>query len=279
MNKQLWIAPKAVKDLNEWKKDAASGNYRAFVTVRKVNKMGRRHLIMCPYQKRLVHLLSDGELRTYYCSLLHKGMNEVLEQFALDIDETMAIARQMKVIHPRDHKTNEAKVMSTDFVVTYKHANLGRTIAYTFKYWDQIYCYDESGRVKKKNTRTWQKFEIEQRYWAARNIDYRVVTEKDSTKELAWNLQYCQDSLNLIVEPVLLSKFVATFKKSWCADCSLTLEHLCELSARALNIAPQNALDIFKYCVLHEDLMLTNDFFIRSFRRLDLIIPEAQEAQ
>ncbi|AMN14033.1 MAG TPA: hypothetical protein DD453_04460 [Alteromonas macleodii] len=79
---KILSTPKTVKRFNQWKKDIANiDNYRAFLTVRQVNKVGRRHWLFCKRQRREVHLLSDAELYTYHKLLWRPGTIRVMEQF------------------------------------------------------------------------------------------------------------------------------------------------------------------------------------------------------
>ena len=63
--------PKTVEKYKQWTDDIANGTYRSYLTVRDVNKIGRRHWMFCDKQNREVHLLSDGE-RRMYMELLYK---------------------------------------------------------------------------------------------------------------------------------------------------------------------------------------------------------------
>ncbi len=146
MHKTVVVQSREIVDsLNDWKKNIlAKGKHIPYLTVRDVNKVGRRHWIYCPRQKRDVHLLSDGEFRAYKILLWQPNVISVEEQYALDIDETLDIAVGANMIHPRDWKTNIAHVMSTDFVVTQRLSNNSiQRIAYTFKYWNQLYARND----------------------------------------------------------------------------------------------------------------------------------------
>lgn len=271
MAMHTWVPDTTIEKLNKWKKDINHGEYRAFLTVRDVNKVGRRHWVFCPHQGREVHLLSDGESRCYKGLLWEEGRIGVFEQYALDIDETLDIADEMDIIHPANHKTKEAYVMSTDFILKY-HKN-GKIIsdAYTFKYHNQIYKVDNDGIRKPINPRTWQKFDIERHYWAARGVGYSIVTERDYTKEQFWNLRFCESSANLIVEPAVLADFVTMFHEHWLSKCNRSLNELCELTASSFHISFQVSMAYFKYAVLRGRIQLAPGFCVREFRRIALL--------
>jgi len=270
MAKRRCVSDRSIEKLNRWKKDINHIGYRPFLTVRDVNKIGRRHWIFCPHQDREVELLSDGESYSYIGLLWIEGRISVFEQYALDIDETLDIAVEMGVVHPGNYKTNEAYIMTTDFVLKLRSDGRIKSVAYTFKYNNQIYKVDTDGVKRRINPRTWEKFEIERRYWAARGIEYRVVTELDFTKEQAWNLRFCESSANLAVEPVMLANFVSAFYRHWQSKCNRSLNELCDLTALSCNISASLSMAYFKYAVLYGVIKLAPSFCVREFRRIDI---------
>jgi hypothetical protein len=284
---ELYVPAKTVKKYNEWIRDIRQNMYRPYLTVRQVNKVGRRHWIFCQKQRREVHLLSDGELRMYKILLWLLGCIKVMEQFALDIDETLDIAVAANLIHPRNWQTSEAYVMTTDFVVQrYDVANPSNiiTTAYTFKYFGQIYEVDEAGtlvdswneenlsenNVVRKNLRTWQKFAIEKEYWRRRGVEYRVVTERDATKEEFWNIVFCESSQKLTFKQNEVSEFIMLFVKIWQENFNKTLSFIIKLVAVQMGANEAHTLSVFKYSVLHHILPLKHSCCLQMFRPLEL---------
>jgi hypothetical protein len=284
---ELYVPAKTVKKYNEWIRDIRQNMYRPYLTVRQVNKVGRRHWMFCQKQRREVHLLSDGELRMYKILLWLLGCIKVMEQFALDIDETLDIAVAANLIHPRNWQTSEAYVMTTDFVVQrYDVANPSNiiTTAYTFKYFGQIYEVDEAGtlvdswneenlsenNVVRKNLRTWQKFAIEKEYWRRRGVEYRVVTERDATKEEFWNIVFCESSQKLTFKQNEVSEFIMLFVKIWQENFNKTLSFIIKLVAVQMGANEAHTLSVFKYSVLHHILPLKHSCCLQMFRPLEL---------
>lgn len=274
MVKQPIISEKSVLSLNQWKKDIAEAQHHlAYVTVRDVNKVGRRHWMYCPKQKREVHALSDGELGAYKVLVWQPDTISVDEQYPLDIDETLDIAIGMNVVHPRDWKTNTAHVMTTDFVVKTRLSDgTYKRIAYTFKYWEQIYKVDGHGDVVKINRRTWQKFAIERAYWLRREVEYRVVTERDTTKARVWNINYFELAYDTRASSQELTEFGEAFIVSWQSNPRAELqEHLIRVSKR-LGLTFQRSQALFQYCGLHHLLPIVTTRHIRLFRSVELAL-------
>jgi hypothetical protein len=272
MIKQPIISNEIILDLNHWKRQIAKTQlYLPFLTVRDVNKVGRRHWIYCPRQAREVHLLSDGELGAYKILLWQPSTISVEEQYALDIDETLDIAICENIVHPRDWKKNLAHIMSTDFVVKIRLANGAyKLIAYTFKYWNQLYRLDENDNVVKINPRTWQKFNIERIYWKRRGVEYRVITERDTTKPRVWNINYFELAYDLTVARNELVEFGEAFIESWAKSPREELQvHLSGIS-KHLSVTFQRSQSLFQYAGLHHILPINTARHIRLFRPVEL---------
>ncbi|MEO2278844.1 TnsA endonuclease N-terminal domain-containing protein [Pseudoalteromonas pernae] len=269
-NSDLIVPPKVVQKLNKWKKDI-SFQYEPYLTVRDVNKIGRRHWIFCSRQQREVHLLSDGERRAYDILLAMKGMISVMEQYALDLDDTLEIADSLGFIHPRNYKTREVVVMTTDFVVDRVINGVKQRQAYTFKYANQLFEDANKEEQKPAAWRTWQKFEIERLYWESREVEYRIITEKHATKELSWNIQFCEPCRGLTVPDELLSAFIEAIYATWLAAPTQQLQVLCASVAQTIDVEPKVAMKLFKFAVYHGYLPIAHDAHLRIFRPVTLL--------
>jgi hypothetical protein len=105
---------------------------------------------------------------------------DIREQFPLlPIDETILIAKELGIEHPKDPKTKELIVMTTDFLVTSKRNNNTVDFARTIKSYDDL-----------MDSRIIEKFEIERRYWEKRGIDWAIVSEQEINKTVAKNISY-----------------------------------------------------------------------------------------
>ncbi|MDO6568609.1 TnsA endonuclease N-terminal domain-containing protein [Alteromonas sp. 1_MG-2023] len=271
--------PKTVKKYKQWTDDIANGTYRSYLTVRDVNKVGRRHWMFCDKQNREVHLLSDGERRMYMELLYKPSTVAVFEQYALDLDETLDIAIELNIMHPRNWKTYEAYVMSTDFLVESLSAddNTTQLTAYTFKYWDQIYKLSWLDEVEYKSMRTWQKFAIEREFWRRRGIEYRVVTERDATKVHYHNKLFSESAKDLKVSNETLTAFLACFCESWQRAPWCPLQALIAQVSHTLSMSVGDARQLFKFSLLYGFLPVYEEcetHMVRWFRPVHLMQDE-----
>ncbi|MGH9850590.1 MAG: TnsA endonuclease N-terminal domain-containing protein [Blastocatellia bacterium] len=104
---------------------------------------------------------------------------DIREQFPLDLDETCAIAADLGLRHPTDPRTREPVVMTTDFVNTVRRPVGTIEQARTLKYAKEL-----------GNPRVMEKFEIERVYWAAREVDWGIVTEVDIDSTVVENIKW-----------------------------------------------------------------------------------------
>lgn len=248
----LKVDSKTIRKIKAWNKVIEkSGQYFPFVRVKDVRSPGRRYEHYCPKQKRIVHLLSDGEFRTYIKLIWSPTVIKVNEQVPLDLNETMRIATEQNVVHPRDYKKNHAHVMTTDLVVTELDIATGelKDTAYSFKYYKSIHKIVDGKQTKHKK-RTWQKLDIEKRYWESRNIEYKILTETFATKTEIHNIHLCLSEYHKSVDKALLISLTEQFISIWSERPKLSLENILSEIASDLCISSAEAFTIFKKATL-----------------------------
>jgi hypothetical protein len=135
---------------------------------------------------RVHHLLSLLELRCFYVLDWAPHIMDIREQYPLDLAETLAIAAACGIRHPIDNVTKHPIVFTTDFLVTVNHDGMPTDLAFTVKYENDL-C----------GKRTLEKLEIERRYWKRRHIDWKIITEKVVSKDLARNVEWLHQYLRL----------------------------------------------------------------------------------
>lgn len=136
--------------------------------------------------ERIHHFMSQLEWLFFYILEWSPQVLDIREQFPLDLEETLAIAKSLGIRHPTDPRTKEPIVMTTDFVITVGNMTHSVLVARTIKY-----------RNKLASRRVMQKFEIERGYWTNRNVDWGIVTEQDISREFATNVQWIHSHRDL----------------------------------------------------------------------------------
>src|SRR5699024_4676442 len=75
-------------------------------------------------------------------------------------------------------------VLTTNFLLTVKKNNERKLFARSVQ------------NISELNRKlTWEKLEIERRYWLAKNVDWKVITNKELPKKRATNIEWVRESL------------------------------------------------------------------------------------
>lgn len=181
MSKQRTVFTQKV--LERWLKEGrGSGSgafYKPWITIHDFASTGRCHRIANCHHGRLHHLMSDLEEIVFYLFSWSESVIDIREQFPLlPLDETLAIAEEIGLRHQVDTRSNYPIVATTDFLLKISDKHGEKYLARTVKPAEQL-----------KDKRILEKFEIERRYWAARNIDWGVITDENLPSQLYRNIK------------------------------------------------------------------------------------------
>lgn len=145
-------------------------------------KNGREHLFLSEWEYFYFLLLDWSDL-----------VSDIREQFPLldsslnNIEETVEVAKELNVEHPIEPKTNELKVITTDFLVKFHDET---QVAVSFKPFRQI------------TAREVEKMEIERIYWERRGVLWELITDKDVPVAYAKNIDYVHSVHDLTVHHI-----------------------------------------------------------------------------
>lgn len=128
---------------------------------------------------RIVHLLSGLEKK--YRLILDWTLTIVgaQEQKDLPLEETVLIAQELGIEHPRDRVTGCLVPLSTDMVVTVRVGDRDVQFARTVKYVKDL-----------SDLRVIEKFDIEREYYRRRGINWGIVTERNIPEILVRNIRW-----------------------------------------------------------------------------------------
>jgi len=169
--------------LENWIKEGRGSNsgafYKPWLTIHDFPSAGRCHRIANWQHRRLHHLMSDLEEIVFYLFSWSESVMDIREQFPLlPLDETLAIAKETGIEHQVDIRSGYPLVATTDFLLKVSGKHGEKYLARTVKPAEQL-----------KDKRILEKFEIERRYWAARNIDWGVITDENLPLQLFRNIK------------------------------------------------------------------------------------------
>lgn len=230
------------KRSKEHRGEGRGADYNPYLHIQDVPSEGLVSRIKGWKNGRVTHLLSKLERRYFYIADWSKLVVDVREQFPLlPLEETLAIARDCGFRHPTDPQTGQPVVMTTDFVIT---------ISYATGTVDQARAVKPSSKLQ--HERTLQKLEIERRYWAARKIDWGIVTEREIPTTLADNIELLHSYLSISDRCTLTDAEVAAITSLLTREVSQgqrPLRHIAVDCDKTLGLEPGTSL-AFAYHLL-----------------------------
>lgn len=214
---------------------------------------------------RVHHLLSLLELRCLYILDWDPAVIDVREQYPLlPLEETLAIAADCGIKHPKDPRTRHSVVMTTDFVATTLINGTPVDNPLSVKYTEDL-----------ESVRTREKLEIERLYWKRRNIERKIVTERDLSKVLARNIEWVH-SYRLLEEFCALSQSAAmavtkTLNAAIARD-SRPLRILTSKTDQRMRLEPGTSLSLVRYLIATRQWVINMDLPIRLGERLTFVL-------
>jgi len=172
--------------LAEGRGQGRGADYKPWIMIHEFPSQGRAHREISPLNGRVCHLMSDLEDDAFVAVYALPGLRDTREQYPLEPEETLGIAERLGIAHPTDPVSHELNVVTTDNLLTFHDGLREFDIAVAIK---------PSAHLSSR--RTLEKLEIERVYWSARNIEWRLLTERELPRSLVKNMRWLLPHLNL----------------------------------------------------------------------------------
>lgn len=258
---KILLAKEEWKRYKKWKRDIEVGDYRPFLETHQLHSTGRKHKFFCKRQQRLVHLMSDSEFKAYNTLIWQPNVVAIQEQYALNIHETFAISKHLKIHHPYEYERNIHHIMTTDLVVHYKlHGGIVKK-AHSVKY-----NYQPENQHRARN-----KFSIEERYWNNRDIPLSPLSSVNINKDVVKNYQFLGLHYDLNISDELLACFRDKFCLVWNNSPKSPLRLLISAVASLAGLTRFDAEKVFKNAVLRGFINVHSPVLIAFHKPLVLV--------
>jgi hypothetical protein len=193
--------------------------------------------------------MSDNEVRYFYLLEWSDSVTDVREQFPLiEYEVALDIAKDMGVKYPVDPTSGFPYILTTDFLISTYGEGKPVEIARTIKLAKDL-----------ESTRVIEKLEIERRYWAAKGVDWGIVTENEIPRVLAKNVEVIHASYRLEATPemdvpnlLLLAKTLKDRLRTSSGSISGVSTKLDE----DMNLSVGTSLSLFKHLVARKEVLL-----------------------
>ena len=193
---------------------------------------------------RIHHLLSRWEEYYFYLLDTDPTVLDIQEQFRLRLSETLDIASRFNIRHPR--QGSFFNPLSTDFLIFRNDGIQARTIKETRELSDP---------------RVLEKFSIVCQYWREREIDWKVVTEKEINLNRSRNLQwlYAPPTAKEAVPDEALRNEALDLFMNLLEEKQFSFSAIIEIVEESLSLKHGSAIPLFKELVLSGRLYLDLD--------------------
>ncbi|MFL0164767.1 TnsA endonuclease N-terminal domain-containing protein [Candidatus Clostridium helianthi] len=240
------------KMLREGRGSGIGKEYLPWIKIQDVASLGRVTRVKGIKTGRQHELMSDMERNYFYLLEFSDEVVDIREQYPLlPLEDTLAIAIELGITHPKDPKTNEPIVMTTDFLVTIEEEGEYFEVARTIKSKDDLL-----------NKRIIEKFEIERRYWEKKEIDWGIVTEQEINKIIANNISFVQGYKDLMlvdcfqaIDNLDLKDLIYEFIKR-IVDDERTVRKICFEFDKDMDLEKGSGLSIFKYLIINKIIQI-----------------------
>lgn len=164
------------KRIKEGRGLGSKSDYKPWIYVHEVPSAGRAQRAYSHLTNRVHHVLSDIEFGVLLLLDHNPIVTDIREQFPLNLQDTLKIAKAHKLWHPTLNKTPQ--VMSSDYLV-----NTTSTLM-------PLFALQVKSAEDLNDPRTIEKLEIERRYWKSKEIPWFIITEKEIKKEMKSNIEW-----------------------------------------------------------------------------------------
>ncbi|RTR27018.1 TnsA endonuclease N-terminal domain-containing protein [Shewanella atlantica] len=185
---------------------------------------------------RVVHLLSMNEMFMYQLIAWDTSISEVYEQFAIPLEESIAIADQLGVKHPVYLDSRTPIVQTVDFICL-QNDQTKKCIAVKQKSWLE-------------DQRTQEKLAIQEGYCLINDYDFQIVSSDELKTNRCQNLEFLFNHANL--DQLLIGVFrvwISNFFGTMADDREDRVAHILERSAKLTGIPYRRAAHFFFHAI------------------------------
>jgi len=166
--------------------DKIGKDYVPYTKTNTFSSKGRATRIMGIKTGRIHHLQSDNQYRAFLYFEWADKVIDIRESYPLlDIMEVIDNKEDLRFDKFKDKEKDKQFILTTNFLLTVDKGNgdleyVARTVKNT----------SELSRAI-----TAEKLEIERRYWEAKGIEWKIITEKELDRQYVKNIEFIRETL------------------------------------------------------------------------------------
>lgn len=199
-------------------------------------------------KSRVVHLLSQNEVLMYMIIAWNPEITQCYEQYALPLEATLAIAKELDVKHPKYPGTNIPVIQTVDF---YCITQTGATIAYAVKQKDELF-----------KVRALEKLSIQEGWCASSepSTEFQLVDSTDLKINRVQNLERIYRQR--IIPPafnIAFNSWLLNFWSSLSDDPHDRLAHIIDKAAEITGLPYSLAVNFFHHGLWNRKIFIDWD--------------------
>lgn len=196
---------------------------------------------------RAVHVLSQNELLMFMYIAWDKSIVQCYEQYALPLDETLVIAKELGVKHPTYPGTKGIPVQQTLDFYCYKDGF--DRIGFAVKQQDEIF-----------KVRTVEKLAIQEAWCEINNCEFELVSSEELKRNNVMNLERIYRNRDI---PAYLTSLCRAWLNNFCSTLSddrhERVADIIERSAELTDLEYDQAVHFFHHCLWYPKLTINWD--------------------
>lgn len=231
-----WSMAKYQRFLKENRGVGELAGYKAWLTVQDFPTKGRASRVKSQKTNRIHHFFSDMQTRCFYMFEWNDDVSDIREHYPLlDLQEVVKDNKDLK----QDFfgKQEPPHILTTTFLLTLKnHKYAAREVKL-------------SSDLEKKSVL--ERLEIERRYWAAKNVDFAVITQKEIPTVMVKNIEWIHQSIDTFEERGLTKELLQSYCRVLIDKFRSYNHSIRKITTdfdKENNIETGTGLYIFKYC-------------------------------
>lgn len=258
-----WSNAKRKRYIDEGRGQGIGADYKPWTNIYEFSSKGRATRTYSPKTNRVLQLHSDNQYRAFLTFEFNPSVTDIRESYPLlDLLEVIDNQKDLRLDKFVDKVTKEPFVLTTNFLLTVTQKDGSeKHIARTVK-----------NRSELKRKITFEKLEIERRYWQQKNIDWKVITDKELPRQAAKNIEWVRETLfdsehvNKDEMSLILYKFLIENEE-------LPLRQTLRLFDRVEGLEKGTGLYLFRYLIAKREVQvdMTEPIDISS-RIIDLLL-------
>jgi len=260
---------KAKKRINEGRGQGVLEKYIPWNTTYDFSSKGRVTRTLGIKTGRIHQLQSNNQ---YFAFLIFEFSSDqvvdIRESYPLlDLMETVD-STNLRLDRFQDKETGEPYVITTNFLLTVKNDD-GKEdfVARTVK---------NASELRRKIT--WERLEIERRYWKAKGISWRVITNNELSRKLAQNIEWVRETLiEENVRDIDKNRLSMLLFSELLDNDHLPLRHVLKLFEKKEGLESGTALFLFRYLLAKKDIRVNMNQEIKLSSKISDLVYYSEE--